>query len=97
MRPRRRRAKKPWHFDDYDESDYRLESESDSWSSSSSNRTVALCDNSRAAPASVNLALCPKNAGLQIKISGDISICVLGENGSRKEIFRFVIFFESSV
>lgn len=87
MPPRRKRSNKPWHFDDYDESDYYLESSSD-WSSGSSNKAVALPSQNR--NESVNLALCPKNAGLQIKISGDISICVVGENGKRREIFRLV-------
>lgn len=87
MRPRRKRSNKPWHFDDYDESDYYLESSSD-WSSGSSNRAVVTQGSNR--NQSVNLALCPKNAGLQIKISGDISICVVGENGKRREIFRLV-------
>lgn len=95
MRPRRRkRSKKQFNFDDYDESDYTLESNSD-WSGSSNNVNTPLvhsrdkCSNS--VNKTVNLALCPKNAGLQIKISGDISICVIGNNGTRREIFRLVI------
>lgn len=94
MRPRRRkRSKKQFNFDDYDESDYTLESNSD-WSGSSNNAPlVTSSDNySNVGNTNVNLALCPKNAGLQIKISGDISICVIGDNGTRREIFRLVIF-----
>lgn len=93
MRPRRKKSSKPWHFDDYDESEYTLDNSSDSGAASGSGSG---CRDLVPARANVRLnntnlsALCPKNAGLQIRISGDISICVVGNNGRRRELFRFV-------
>ena len=79
MRPRRRRrASKPWHFDDYDESDYVLESDNQSGCS----RDVAIY------PGSNNVVTYPENAGLQIKVSGNISISFVGTDGVRRELFR---------
>ena len=87
MRPRRKkRSTKPWHFDDYDESEYTLDSECDY----NTNPNRAICRrNNYIQPQ--NLDLCPKNSHLQIKISGNISISLIGNNGQKKEIFRFVI------
>lgn len=86
MRPRRyKRSKKPWHFDDYDESEYTLDSDT----SHVQNRAV-----SHGKPLqNRKLDLYPKNAGIQIKISGQIQISIVGENGARRELFRFVCVF----
>ena len=79
MRRRRRRSKKtPWHFDDWDERDYILERDEDS----QSNRSV---------PNNQSVAVLPKNTSFQIHISGNISLCLVGADGQRQEIFRFVV------
>lgn len=83
MRPRRyKRSKKPWHFDDYDESEYTLDSDT----SHVQNRAVSFGKPLQ----NRKLDLYPKNAGIQIKITGQIQISIVGENGARRELFRLV-------
>lgn len=83
MRPRRpKRSKKPWHFDDYDESEYTLDSDA----SYNPTKTVV----ARKPTRNKKLELYPQNAGIQIKITGQIQISLVGADGVRKELFRFV-------
>ena len=78
-RVRRKRTKKPWHFDDYDESDYSLDSENERYHTQS-----------RAICRKTDLNSVPKNSSLQIRITGNISISLVGDNGHRQEIVRLV-------
>ena len=80
MRPRhRRRSSKPWHFDDYDESDYILESDTQQ----GFDRDIALYQGTN------NVVAYPKNAGIQIRVSGNITISFVGVDGIRRELFRY--------
>ena len=100
MRPRRRRSKKPWHFDDYDERDYILDKGGDSYDSDrvslgqiSNHSNRSNCSNysnrvGHGDPSNQTVTLCPKNAQLQIKISGNISINFIGADGTQQGMLR---------
>jgi len=88
MRPRRcKKSKKPFCFDDYDESEYTLDSDASSTSYRPRN-TVAFPKKSSSRK---KLDLLPQNAGIQIKISGQIQISLVGDDGERRNLFRFVV------
>lgn len=81
MRRRRRRSKKtPWHFDDWDYRDYILEKDVD---------TQSVCS-AQSIARNQTLAMLPRNTSFQIHISGNISICLVGADGSRQPLFRSV-------
>jgi len=93
MRPRKRRSKKDWHFDDYDASDYTLDSDSSVGPSQAlvpRNERPERPGRRRVSSRNQSLNLCPREAAVQIKITGNISISVVGQNGQTRELFRFV-------